>query len=601
MTADETNRNTAEANEFIKKDDMKSLTTLLDKMGQDDIDRYDLVLTAVIYAKNSIAKYIISVANFSRDNLYDIMSIAIRKYNKEVVKYMSDIGLNMTRAFESCYRTVNIVNNVKFMKFLVSIGLPIRKFQRKIFERAVEYDKIEMIKYLVSVGANVRYNNDSLLMEAAKNDRIKIFNYLVSRGCDIHAQNDDAIKYASIYGNIRMVKYLLDLGLDRNKISGECLEQIVYSDDLDGIKYLVELNLPNVIYYIEDAIQSAANQDYVDIVKYLMTKVEITDTFVNKCFVKACHGESTKVAKYFIELGVDVTIENNIAIRSFAVTNDLDLIKCLISRGANHRINNDAPLVNATRYGFLDTIKYLVSIGSDIHAQNDMPICVASRCNGIDIVKYLVSLGADTHAYEDAPLRKAAKNGRIEIVEYLISVGANVHAKNNHALRRSIANYYWQTALVLAINGASYDAAFVDGLRYDAPRWLLDGFVYSGIDPEHDNDHALRRYVDNIRTYSNVKETMEMLEYLISLGLWYIPVDDPETDDEEYEEENEEENEEDEEEMNNKNGGIINPYRFLDYLNDKHIAKINDPMITAIIRSKVRRYDAYYDLSIVCL
>ena len=55
----------------------------------------------------------------------------------------------------------------------------------------------------------------------------------------------------------------------------------------------------------------------------------------------------------------------------------------------------------------------------------------------IDIVKFLVSHGADVNTSNDQPLRDAAENGHLEVVKFLISNGANMYTNEGQALRVS--------------------------------------------------------------------------------------------------------------------------------------------------------------------
>ncbi len=55
-------------------------------------------------------------------------------------------------------------------------------------------------------------------------------------------------------------------------------------------------------------------------------------------------------------------------------------------------------LILASAEGHLEVVKYLVSEGADIHAENDCAARWASRKGHLEVVKYLVLEGADIHA-----------------------------------------------------------------------------------------------------------------------------------------------------------------------------------------------------------
>jgi len=70
----------------------------------------------------------------------------------------------------------------------------------------------------------------------------------------------------------------------------------------------------------------------------------------------------------------------------------------------------------------LEVVKYLVSIGADVHACDDLALRGASNNGHLEVVKYLVSIGADVHACDDYALRWASLNGQLDVVEYLKNI-----------------------------------------------------------------------------------------------------------------------------------------------------------------------------------
>ena len=71
--------------------------------------------------------------------------------------------------------------------------------------------------------------------------------------------------------------------------------------------------------------------------------------------------------------------------------------------------------------GHLDIVKYLVERGANIRVDDDSSLRYASYNGHLDVVKYLVESGADVHVNGDEPLRIATDNGHTEVVNYLKS------------------------------------------------------------------------------------------------------------------------------------------------------------------------------------
>jgi hypothetical protein len=110
-----------------------------------------------------------------------------------------------------------------------------------------------------------------------------------------------------------------------------------------------------------------------------------------------------------------------------AKTNNLKGIQWIVQ----HKKWNEEDLNRALRWaaekGHLDMIKYLVSQGADVTACNNMAIRWAARKGQLEVVQYLVSQGADVTALHHSAARRAAANGHPKVVQYLVSRGAILH------------------------------------------------------------------------------------------------------------------------------------------------------------------------------
>jgi len=90
--------------------------------------------------------------------------------------------------------------------------------------------------------------------------------------------------------------------------------------------------------------------------------------------------------------------------------------------------------------GHLEVVKYLVSVGANIHADNAHALRWSAENGHLEVVKFLVSIGANIHADDDFAFRWSAENGHLEVVKYLVNIGANIHAYDDYALRWSTTN-----------------------------------------------------------------------------------------------------------------------------------------------------------------
>ncbi len=91
-------------------------------------------------------------------------------------------------------------------------------------------------------------------------------------------------------------------------------------------------------------------------------------------------------------------------------------------------------LIDNCKKNQLEIIKFLVSLGADIRAKNDYAVRLASENGHLEVVKYLVSQGADIRAKYDYAVRLASQKGHIEVVKYLVSQGADIKSENDCAV-----------------------------------------------------------------------------------------------------------------------------------------------------------------------
>lgn len=110
---------------------------------------------------------------------------------------------------------------------------------------------------------------------------------------------------------------------------------------------------------------------------------------------------------------------------------ELDLVKEAVKNGANIHVDEEEASIHvdeedalklASWNGHLEVMKYLVSLGADIHINSEAPLKLASGKGYLEIVKYLVNLGADIHANDDEAFRWAYGSKNLELVKYLESL-----------------------------------------------------------------------------------------------------------------------------------------------------------------------------------
>ena len=92
----------------------------------------------------------------------------------------------------------------------------------------------------------------------------------------------------------------------------------------------------------------------------------------------------------------------------------------------------------AVESGYVDIVKLLISAGADIHKSNDYVFRLASEFGHEDVVQLLLEHGADVHSYDDLALKLAVRHGYTNTVKVLLEHGADVNAANYCVIKSSV-------------------------------------------------------------------------------------------------------------------------------------------------------------------
>ena len=111
--------------------------------------------------------------------------------------------------------------------------------------------------------------------------------------------------------------------------------------------------------------------------------------------------EYYSLAKHVIEENqVNLNIKNKQGLTPLCYTNDFEMIKYLIEKGANVNIgsNDKSPLMNALNRDNLNVLKYLLDHGGDVNSKdgnNCSLLMIAISRRNHKIVKFLINRNAD--------------------------------------------------------------------------------------------------------------------------------------------------------------------------------------------------------------
>lgn len=209
--------------------------------------------------------------------------------------------------------------------------------------------------------------------------------------------------------------------------------------DLQGVKRCIEENGADINYTDhcgESALIKASLKGYLEIVKYLISKGADMNLGNYTALIWASIEGHLEIVKVLVEAGADLNIKEssgNTALIKASQKGYFEIVKVLVEGGADVNIRNKYDKT-ALECSATDEIwDYLEAKTNDINLNN--ALCNFIRRNNLGKVKYLVEKrGADINANNGEPLQDAclSEDERLEMVKYLVEHGANVNAKDEY-------------------------------------------------------------------------------------------------------------------------------------------------------------------------
>lgn len=185
----------------------------------------------------------------------------------------------------------------------------------------------------------------------------------------------------SIEIKIKILKECLDSGIDINRNNSQILIDAIQSGESEIIDFV-----------IDNGVNIRADND--------------------ASLICACEDEITYAVKRLLELGADPCAQNNTPILS---TYEPDIVKLLIEFGVNPFIDSNKIFCEICSQDKSNIIKYLISIGANCAEPNNMPISdfiMGESCDK-NILELLLENGADPNTI--------LING-LSLLEYSVSI-----------------------------------------------------------------------------------------------------------------------------------------------------------------------------------
>src|SRR5262245_61127373 len=260
------------------------------------------------------------------------------------------------------------------------------------------------------------------LMFAAREGDLESASMLVAAGAEINARGGDgkdALGLAIFNGGYDVASFLIDSRANVNQADAQRFTPLFWAVDRRNME-----TAPNFPWVV--------TTDPLPLIKKLLDAGANVNFLVNNTPRARMRDGSPRI--------VFAT-----ALMRAAFSGDIELVKLLVSRGADPKVlskDNETVLMAACGTGFipgyskgrtpaerLEVVKLLIDLGLDVNAADDYGITalmVAANIGDVPIIQYLIDKGADLGAYDLGKKNDGAFGSSIEPlmpIDYAIGVG----------------------------------------------------------------------------------------------------------------------------------------------------------------------------------
>lgn len=399
---------------------------------------------------------------------------------------------------------------------------PAFKAQRvlsQLCEPAIVAGHIDMLRFLLDQGADPNYEYKAvwsysltwtisryfLLELTVRQGQVEMAALLLARGAAVDKERlggrVTAAMIAAEQGSVEMMTLLLTHGANLKQVNAPG-EGLIDQAASKGHKAVVEqLYLAGApidpgsdrLFFNSSALSKAAAGGHWDVVYFLLDhdpdvakKIE-----VGRPIESAAGKGKLDVVKRMLSLGADVNVDYSSPLKKAVRHGHIDMARLLIKHGADvnaHRASWDAtPLAEAVKAGDEVMVRLLLDSGAKIDSGGEECrnlLCCALREKNFAVAKLLLARGADIeqkilrgHVYEAWSNRVSEKaytllqwavcDGDAEQVRFLLKQGADIEARcdSSGSTPLMLAAEHGQAHLVglLVRHGAQMNALRADG------------------------------------------------------------------------------------------------------------------------------------------
>lgn len=319
----------------------------------------------------------------------------------------------------------NETKHVEIVKLLIQIGKRVnytKQSRRNAFINAAYKGHLETVKFFLeddSVATDQK-TLDSVFDAAVSGRHMEITKLLLKKGADIINQGETLVRITAVNGHLEMIKFLLENGADPIGKG----------------------------FWKNQAIDAAAVFRHADVVKLLFQYgASLSEHKGNDAIVRFAEHGNLEMVKFLMEKGFNPRMDNDSALQNAAKQGHLQVVKFLLEQGADIEVCDDDVIQTVIDNGHVEMLKFLLENGIKMPFGAGFSIAALARSNHLEMIKFLLEKGAVDFfsVFTDKAMESAASQGHLEIVKLLLKT-SDLYG---FAIRGAVRGKQYETILYL--------------------------------------------------------------------------------------------------------------------------------------------------------
>lgn len=275
-----------------------------------------------------------------------------------IVKLLLQYGANIHANAEGALRAACAAEHLHIIELLLDNAAEINTGD-VILRNAAINGSAQVTQLLIDKGINIHENGDEALIWACRKNNYDIVKILLDNGANIHTAEDKPLRDAVARGNIDTVEVLLSYGADPNAKNGEAFRT---ASELANKSYVN--NIYREIYKLLGRV--VAKRLTESVLRPKSTSEILHDADPLEALLEASRLGFIDVVKELIKRGINISINNDYALRAACKYGQTGIVELLLNNGANIEAKNGEPLWYACFFKKYSTIELLLQRGATV-------------------------------------------------------------------------------------------------------------------------------------------------------------------------------------------------------------------------------------------